>query len=80
MPYIITGPAIVKILAPTPSIKPSAAVNIGHSSLQNIYIKSAVWYNNLTKQDEIEDFCVSENIVSFPLRTANALRGYGIMK
>jgi len=37
----------VNIFAPTPRIKPSAAVNIGHSDLQkNIYIKATVWYNN----------------------------------
>ena len=46
-PYTITGPAIVNIFAPTPKMKPSAAVNIGHTLLQNIYIKSAVWYNEI---------------------------------
>ena len=34
MPKEITGPAILKIFAPTPKTKPSAAVNIGHSDLQ----------------------------------------------
>ena len=33
-PYTITGPAMVNIFAPTPRMKPSAAVNIGHSILQ----------------------------------------------
>ena len=36
---------MVNILAPTPKIYPSAAVNIGHTICKNIYIKSAVWYN-----------------------------------
>ena len=31
MPQTITGPAMVNIFAPTPKIKPSAAVNIGRS-------------------------------------------------
>lgn len=30
VPYSMTGPAIVKIFAPTPSTKPSACVKIGH--------------------------------------------------
>ena len=47
VPYIITGPAIVKILAPTPNIQPSAAVNIGHNNLKNIYIKTVVCYNKI---------------------------------
>ena len=33
----MTGPAIVNIFAPTPKMKPSAAVNIGHSDLQKIF-------------------------------------------
>ena len=47
VPYIITGPAMVNILAPTPKIYPSAAVNIEHSDFENIYNKSALWYNIL---------------------------------
>lgn len=30
VPYTITGPAIVNILAPSPKTKPSACVKIGH--------------------------------------------------
>ena len=43
----MTGPAIINIFAPTPITKPSAAVNIGHSDFENIYNKSAIWYNIL---------------------------------
>ena len=32
-PYTITGPAILNMLVPTPNMKPSAAVNVGHISL-----------------------------------------------
>ena len=36
-PYTITGPAIVNIFAPTSRMKPSAAVNIGHSDLAKTF-------------------------------------------
>ena len=47
VPYTITGPAMVNIFAPTPNITPSVAVNIGHSNLKNIYIKTVVCYNKI---------------------------------
>ena len=47
MPLTITGPAMVNILAQVPKITPSAAVNIGHSAFEIIYIKLAVCYNGI---------------------------------
>ena len=36
-----------KHLRAKPITQPSAAANIGHSNLKNIYFKTAVWYNEI---------------------------------
>ena len=44
--------------------------------IKGIYEMSKICYNNLTKQDEIRDFCVSENILSCHFATAKAVLHY----
>ena len=55
MPYTITGPAMVNILAPTPRMNPSAAVNIGHSTFKKIALITAVWYNEIKRGEICEN-------------------------
>ena len=59
------GPAIANIFAPTHKTNPSAAVNIGHSNLKNIYIKPAVWYNEIKERD-------IRGLISFSGNTTNS--------